>query len=253
MSRKIKPAEGTGNIREKIIGILGGMGPEATADFFSKVIALTPARKDQEHLRIIIDNNPKIPDRTEAIINKGESSAPLLIKTARNLEKAGVDFIVIPCNTAHYYYEDLVKEISVPVIHMIREVVKAVQSSLPRCQRVGLLATSGAAASKLYQKEFQKAGIDVIAPDPENQARVMDAINKIKSGRKKEQARETLLTIGNGLIAGGKAQAVVLGCTDIPLVIKKGDFSVPVFDSNWVLAEATVKFAREFGEDNKIK
>jgi aspartate racemase len=245
MSKEIKYTEGTGNMgeKEKIVGILGGMGPEATADFFSKVITLTPARKEQEHLRIIIDNNPKIPVRTDAILNKGESPVPLLIKTAKNLEKAGADFIVIPCNTAHYYYEDLVKEISVPVLHIIREVVHAVQSSLPRCQKVGLLATSGTVASRLYQTEFQKVGVNVIAPDPENQTKVMEAIHQIKSGRSKERARETMLAIGNGLIARGKAQAIVLGCTDIPLVIRKGDFSVPVFDSNWVLAEATVKFA----------
>jgi len=87
--------------KEKTIGILGGMGPYATVELFSKILKFTPARKDQEHLRIIIDNNLKIPDRTEAILGNGKSLLPEMIATAKNLEKAKVDFILIPCNTAH--------------------------------------------------------------------------------------------------------------------------------------------------------
>ena len=228
---------------EKVVGILGGMGPEATAAFFAKVIALTPARSDQDHLRIVIDNNPKIPERTEAILTKDRSLFPILVKTARNLEKAGVDFIAIPCNTVHYFYEDLVREISVPILHMIGEVARAVSASLPECERVGLLATTGTIASNLYQKEFRKTGIEVIVPDSQSQAEVMDAVLKIKAGRAKDRPRKELIEIGNLLIEG-KAQALILGCTEIPLVIKAGDFSVPVFDSIEILAEATVKFAR---------
>jgi len=228
---------------EKVIGILGGMGPEATADFFAKVVASSPAKCDQDHLRIIIDNNPKIPDRTQAILNANESPLPTLVKTAKNLEKAGVDFIVIPCNTAHYFYEDLIREISIPILHMIREVVNAVKASLPKCKRVGLLATTGTTTSNLYQKDFQKEGIEVITPDAQSQAEVMDAILRIKAGQAKNRARKQLIKAGNLLIER-KAEALILGCTDIPVVIKTTDFAVPVFDSNIVLAEATVKFAR---------
>ena len=230
---------------EKVVGVLGGMGPEATIDFFTKVVTLTPAKKDQDHLRIIIDNNPKIPDRTESILTQDKSIVSALIETAKNLEKAGVDFIAIPCNTAYYYYEDLVKEISIPILHMIREMAQAVQTSLPECKKVGLLATSGTVTTNLYQTEFQKIGVEVIVPDPKQQAKVMDAILIIKSGEEKGKAREELIKIGNLLIEQDKAQAIVLGCTDIPVVLRTDDFSVPVFDSNWVLAEATVKLARE--------
>ena len=229
---------------EKVVGILGGRGPEATADFFAKVIALTGAKRDQDHLRIIIDNNPKIPDRTEAILAKDGALFPMLVETAKNLERAGADFIVIPCNTVHYFYEDLVREISIPILHMIREVSYAVKASLPECQRVGLLATSGTTASNLYQTEFQKIGVEVVVPDPEYQTKVMDAILTIKSGHEKDRAREELTKVANLLIEQGRAQALILGCTDIPVVIKANDFSVPVFDSNLVLAKATVKFAR---------
>jgi len=229
---------------EKVVGVLGGMGPEATIDFFTKVVALTPGEKDQDHLRLIIDNNPKIPDRTEAILTQDKSIVPALIKTAKNLEKAGVDFIAMPCNTAHYFYDEVAKEISIPILHMIREVAQAVQASLPECKKAGLLATSGTITTNLYQTELQKIGVEVIAPDPEYQAKVMDAILLIKSGQEKERAREELLKIGSLLIEQGNAQAIILGCTDIPVVIRTDDFTVPVFDSNWVLAEATVKLAR---------
>ncbi len=228
---------------EKIVGVLGGMGPEATVDFFAKVIALTAAKRDQNHLRIIIDNNPKIPDRTEAILTKDDTLVPVLVETAKNLEKAGVDFIVIPCNTVHYFYDDLIKEVAVPVLHMIREVTNAIKTSLPNCKRVGLLATTGTVNSSLYQKECQKAGIEVLVPDSQGQAEVMEAILEIKGGSSKDSARKAILRKANQLLER-QAEALILGCTDIPLVIKVNDFPVPVFDSNWVLAETTVKFAR---------
>lgn len=228
---------------EKVVGVLGGMGPEATVDFFAKVIALTAAKKEQNHLRIIIDNNPKIPDRTEAILTKDETLVPILVEAGKNLEKAGVDFIAIPCNTVHYFYDDLIKEVSVPVLHIIREVTKAIKTSLPNCKRVGLLATTGTVTSSLYQKECHKAGIEVLVPDSEGQAKIMEAILRIKGGSSKASARKAILKEANQLLEH-KAEALILGCTDIPLVIKVNDFPVPVFDSNQVLAEATVKFAR---------
>ncbi len=227
---------------EKVVGILGGMGPEATARFFAQVIALTRAEKDQDHLRIIIDSNPKIPDRTEAILMKGSSLFPMLVDTAKNLERAGVDFIVIPCNTVHYFYEDLRKELSVPVLHMIREVVSAVGVSFPECRRLGLLATTGTVSANLYQDEIRKVGVKAMAPDADGQAEVMAAILSIKAGREKAGAREALIKVGNQLLKGG-AEGIILGCTEVPLVIRPKDFAVPVFDSTRILAEATVKFA----------
>jgi len=235
---------------EKVVGILGGMGPEATADFFEKVIALTPAKRDQDHLRIIINNNPKIPDRTEAILAKDEALFPILVETAKSLERAGVDFIVIPCNTVHYFYEDLVREVSIPILHMIREVAYAVKASLPGCKRLGLIATTGTITSNLYQKEFLKVGAKVIVPDPQCQAKVMDAILRIKAGQEKDRAREELVKAATLLIER-KVHALILGCTEVSLVFKTGDFPVPVFDSSQVLAESTVRFARSHSRHNQ--
>jgi len=103
-------------MNQKIIGILGGMGPEATLDLFHKIIKLTYAEKDQDHLRIIIDNNPKIPDRTDAISGTGKDPLPKLIVTAQILEKAGADFIIIPCNTAHYFISEIQQSIKIPIL-----------------------------------------------------------------------------------------------------------------------------------------
>ncbi len=100
--------------QEKIIGILGGMGPAATLALYERIIALTPAQCDQDHLRVIIDSNPKIPDRTAAILGNGESPLPAMAESAKTLERAGADFIVIPCNTAHYWLDELQKEVAIP-------------------------------------------------------------------------------------------------------------------------------------------
>jgi len=185
---------------EKEVGILGRMGPGAAVNFLNKVIALTPAQRDQDHLRIIIDNNPKIPDRTEAILTKAKSLFPILLETAKNLEKANADFIIIPSNTVHYFYEDLVTEISVPILHMMSEVVHAVSAPLPGCKRLGLIATNGTVASNLYQKQFRKLGVEVIVPDPQCQAKVMDAILSIKASHIRGRARREIIKAANLLI-----------------------------------------------------
>ncbi|GAH56604.1 unnamed protein product, partial [marine sediment metagenome] len=141
---------------EKIIGILGGMGPEATIDLFYKIIKFTPAEKDQDHFRIIIDNNPKIPDRTAAILGKGEDPLPALQETARNLEKAGVDFIIIPCNTAHYFLPQIQKSVNIPVLNMIEETAKETRKRIFPIQKVGLLASMGIYKTEIYHQHFKK-------------------------------------------------------------------------------------------------
>ena len=121
---------------EKIIGILGGMGPEATIDLFQKIVKLTPAQQDQEHLRIIIDNNPKIPDRTKAILHGGENPLPELIKTAQNLERAGADFIIIACNTAHYYLPEIQKTVNITIFSIMQETALYIHHVFPSMKQI---------------------------------------------------------------------------------------------------------------------
>ena len=230
----------------KIIGILGGMGPEATAELFLRIIRATPAEKDQDHLRIIIDNNPQIPDRTAAIMNRGPSPLPELISTGLNLERAGVDFIIIPCNTAHYYYDSLTKELNVPVLNMIRITAEKVGLLYPDADTLGLLATDGTIMSGIYSTEMKKFGLKVLAPVGEDQKKVMEAIYRyIKTGSLAE-GRKIILDVGRKLINDG-ADLLICGCTEVSLVLKDGDLRRPVVDPLQILAETAVAMARGIG------
>ncbi len=228
---------------EKIIGILGGMGPEATIDLFYKIIKFTSAEKDQDHLRIIIDNNPKIPDRTAAILGKGEDPLLALQQTARNLEKAGADFIIIPCNTAHYFLPSIQESVKIPILNMIEETAKETQKRIPQIQKVGLLASIGVYETKLYHQRFKKFNIEVISPEEKDKEEVMKAIYAIKAGDLSEGVKKSILKIAQELIDRG-AGAIIAGCTEIPLIIKEGDISVPIIDPTQVLAKAAVQKAK---------
>lgn len=232
----------------KVVGILGGMGPEATISLFEKIVSLTPADCDQDHLRIIVNNDPGITDRTDAIINANRSIVDELVNAAAVLERAGADFIVMPCNTAHHYYAELASAVNLPFINMIEEVAGRVQETLPACMQVGLLATTGTHISGVYQEVLQANGIAISALADELQTGVMQSVMRIKSTDQDEKnlARETLLQAGSTLVEAG-AGGLVLGCTEIALVIGGEDFSVPVFDSLQILAEATLEYAMDFG------
>jgi len=228
---------------EKIIGILGGMGPEATIDLFYKIIKFTPAKKDQDHLRIIIDNNPKIPDRTAAILGKGEDPLPALQETAQNLEKAGADFIVIPCNTAHYFLSSIQESVKIPILNMIEETARETQKKIPRIKRVGLLASIGVYKTEIYHQHFKKFNIEVISPEEKDKEEVMKIIYAVKAGNLFEGTKKNILKIVQKLIDKG-LEAIITGCTEIPLILKEGDVSVPVIDPTQILAQVAVREAR---------
>ena len=229
-------------MEEKIIGIVGGMGPEATADLYIRIIRATPVEKDQDHHRIIIDSNPKVPDRTPAIIGDGESPLPLMIETARNVEKAGADFLIMPCNTAHYFYDQLQESVEIPVLHMIRLSAGFTKNTYPEVSKAGLLATDGTIASRLYHEAYGKQGIEIVTPEEDGQERVMKAIYQdIKRG-KLDPGREILHHEAEMLIERG-AEAILNGCTEVSIVLHPGDVEVPIIDPLQVLAEEAVKLA----------
>ena len=224
---------------EKVIGILGGMGPEATAELFFRIIRATPAKRDQDHLRIVIDNNPEIPDRTEAILRGGPSPLPELIKTGLNLEKAGADFIIIPCNTAHYYLDEMAKSLRIPILNMIKLTAEKIHGEHPEIKRVGLIATEGTVKSGIYGRSLSSLEIDVLAPSDKLQTDVTMAIYwHIKSGDL-EKGRKIIHSVGRRLDAEG-AEAVICGCTEVSLVLKDGDLPIPVVDPLQILAKAAV-------------
>lgn len=230
---------------EKVIGILGGMGPEATLDCFHKILENTPAERDQDHLRILIDCNPKIPDRTAAICGKGISPVPTMLDSAQSLTKAGADFIIIPCVSAHAFLEELQKQVDIPFIAIYDAAARTIEQTYPSIKQVGILATSGTIQSGFFQKRLEQSRINAIIPEKADQARVMTCIYEIKatsSATGRENVKKSLLNIANRLLERG-AQGIIAGCTEIPLILKSGDLNVPFFDVLLILARAAIKAA----------
>ena len=193
----------------KILGVIGGMGPEATSYYYENVIAHTRAEKDQDHINMVILSHASIPDRTESIIS-GDSAHLIRILTedARTLEKMGAANIAIPCNTSHYYYEQIQKAVSVPVINMVRESVAYAVEKIADVKRIGIMATDGTINSRIYHKECRKLGITPVKPSPERQRDVMSLIYRVLS----EFMRKG-------------CDAVILACTE--LSVFKGKHEIP--------------------------
>jgi aspartate racemase len=228
--------------KEKIIGILGGMGPEATIDLFQKIVKLTRAQQDQEHLRIIIFNNPKIPDRTKAILYDGKNPLPELIKTAQELEKAGADFVIIPCNTAHYYHEQIQKTVGIPILNMIQETALYIHHTLPQVKRVTVFATIGTNQAGLYQAYLNYFGIETLPLTKTEQEQIMEIIYGVKAGQDLNQLKKRVIKIAKLQTEKG-TQAIIAGCTELPLVLKDGDVAIPIIDPTLILAQKAVEEA----------
>src|SRR5690606_26760014 len=229
---------------QRSIGILGGMGPEATADLFAKIIRATPARRDQDHIRVVIDSDPRIPDRAAHIWGRGPDPRPHMLRAARHLVDAGADLIVIPCNTAHAFYDDIAAAVPVPVLHIMREVAAWLAVEHPDLRRVGLLATVTTIRLGLYHEALAEMGVEVLVPHEVAQQGVTRAIygpDGVKAGNHRA-ARERVLAAARDVARRG-AQGVILGCTELPLVMGPEDLDVPVIDANDVLARAAVREA----------
>ncbi|HSL87002.1 MAG TPA: amino acid racemase, partial [Bacteroidales bacterium] len=172
-------------MKEKILCIIGGMGPEASAQLYMKMIKATKVKKDQEHFRIIIDSNPKIPDRTRAILGLGESPVNDIVETANNLQKMGVDIACIPCITSHYFYDDVIKGTDLKIIHALEELNIYIHEEYPGIKKIGVLATTGTKNTKIFDRYLKD--VTIVYPDEKFQEDyVMEAIygegTGIKSG-----------------------------------------------------------------------
>jgi aspartate racemase len=229
---------------EKTIGIIGGMGPEATADVFAKMVASTPSRKDQDHLRIVIDNNPKVPSRFKFIMGRGESPLSYLIHMAKKLEKYGADFLLIPCNAAHHFYDQIQKEVGIPILHISKEVRKHIRSMKSKPQKVGLMASGSTVKANVYQRVFRGSKIELILPSSKDQQVISEAIYSFKRGMRTKRLENKLMNVARSLRKMG-AQAIILGCTELPVILRGGKSSLGFIDANEVLARAAVKKAKQ--------
>lgn len=228
-------------MEKQAIGIIGGMGPMATLDLFGKIIAHTDAATDAEHVRVYIDCHTGIPDRTRAILNGGESPVPYLLESARKLADMGAGFLLIPCNTSHYYYRDICRESPVPVMNMICETADELQRL--GVTRVGLLATDGTCRSGVYQQELSARGIQTLCPDEAEQREVMRLIYDGVKADAPTFDTAVLAALLKRLKAAG-AQRIVLGCTELPLGFDR--YGLPrtdTVDPADILARAAVKAA----------
>jgi aspartate racemase len=234
-------------MNENVIGILGGMGPEATLDCFGKIIKNTPAQNDQDHLRVVIDSNPKVPDRTAAIIGEGELPTDIMAEGCRILEQAGAGFIIIPCVSAHFFLKAVQSQINLPILSIFDAVAETIEEGHPNLKKIGLMATSGTISGKLFQKRLADSGIETVVPDDEDQARIMAAIYDIKNAqsiRSRADITADLTSVAQKLITQThKVQGIIAGCTEIPLALSQEHLSVPYFDSLLLLARAAIRRA----------
>ena len=224
------------------VGILGGMGPEATVSFFGELVRRTPATRDQDHLKVVVLNDPTIPDRTAFLMGGGKSPLPKLIAGVKALQDQGADMIAIPCNTAHYFLEEMRAAVQIPILDIVQETIRALHQKAPGEKTVGILSTAATARMDLYGSALDKAGYRVCLPDATHQARVTQAIQLIKSSADPDSARALQEETLRHLQSQG-AGVAILACTELGLV--EIDSPVPLVDSLKALAAATVAQATQ--------
>lgn len=223
------------------MGVLGGVGPLATIYFADLVVKMTDAKTDQEHIAMVILNHSSIPDRTEYIMDKSKPNPlPVMVGDAKMLEDDNCDYIVIPCNTAHYFYDEIQKSVNVPIINILEETVKYCEETIPDVKKIGVLATDGTIKSQAYQNIIQKHSLECVIPSEEDQKSVMNIIyNQVKAG-KTVDIFEFHRIIGELKKSG--CDAIVLGCTELSII--KKDFEIvreDIVDSMECLARASIK------------
>ncbi len=221
---------------KRTAGVLGGMGPEATVDFLASIIALTPATCDQDHLPVIIDQNTQVPSRQAAFLGRGEDPGAELAKMGARLEIAGADFLVMPCNLAHTFTAELLDAVGIPLISIIDAAVSEVGD---KCDVVGIMAIDGTIASGLYQGAIDAAGMRWLTPDTGELGRLKALVNLFKAGGDRDEVAAGMKEIALALEDRG-ADAVIAGCTEIPLVLSADDVGVPWVSSTRALAQRTV-------------
>ena len=221
----------------KTLGVIGGLGPMATAYFMQLVIDMTDALTDQEHIPMIIYNCPQIPDRTGYLLGKQKvNPGPQIIECGKKIETAGAELIAIPCITAHALFPEIEKELETPVLHIIRETAAYLKRE--GISRVGLEATDGTVQTGVFQKELERQGIEVLLPSKDKQEMVMHIIyNNVKAGRRVDMDR--FQQIETELQEKG-AEVIVLGCTELSMVSRDEKIGHGYLDAMEVLARAAV-------------
>ena len=235
----------------KLVGIVGGVGPEASNAFCEMLIKYKEKEKDQDNIPFIHYCDPQIPDRTEAILGIGEDPTQPIINVCLTLQGIGADFLVIPCNTAHHFLNRIQDEVDVPIVDMTKVLVKKVLVDNPKIKKVGVLATTGSIKAGIFQNYFKSVGVETLLPDEIDQETVvMEAIygkQGIKAGKKR--VPKILLTRAAQRLIDQGAEAIILGCTEIPLVLKNKDPKMKYYDTMELVAKEIVNYHEIKKED----
>lgn len=219
----------------KTLGVLGGMGPAATLDFLAKLQAATPASRDQDHIRVLVDINPQTPDRNDP----GSEPGPVLAAMAVGLRDAGAEVLAIACNTAHAYVDEIRRASDLPLIDMIDAACQ--KARLGGGGKVGILATG--LAHGLYADRLTGMGLEPVSLSKAKQEWFMSLLYRIKAGDLGEEVQDEMAAVAESLVEAG-AEAVIAGCTEVPLVLTADDLEVPLIDAGLVLAERCVEVCR---------
>jgi aspartate racemase len=225
---------------KKAVGIIGGMGPMATVELFHNIVKFTDAGKDSEHIHIYIDNNVNIPDRTASILFGGPSPVPYIVDSAKKLEQMGAELLAFPCNTLHYYWNEITQKVNVPIINMLEET--AIFAREAGYEKVGLLATSATVHSGIYEKYLNRFGIYLILPDDEGQDEIMRLIyDGVKAGAETYNTCEFMKVIDRMCEKG--ASSFILGCTELPIAVYRYGLSMSYIDPSVILAKTLIRIA----------
>ena len=224
------------------IGILGGMGPLASAEFVVKLVQATPAARDQEHFPTTLDSSPQIPDRPAAIYRGGPDPLPAMTEVVRRLEAAGCALIAMPCNTVHHWYDALTRLTPLPIVHIADAVSTRLHELAPDAKRVGILGARVTSQMGIYSLRLGNAWEWVYPSEEELDMLVMPGVAAVKSGDL-VRGRTLFLAAAQGLLTQG-VDAIVFACTEIPVVLTQADLQVPAIDSTEALARQTVARAQ---------
>ena len=226
---------------ERCLGVLGGMGPQATVDFLAKLVQVTPVQREQDHLHVLVDSNPKVADRNLALAGQGPSPAPQLVAMAQRLERAGAQLLVMACNTAHAFEREIRAAVAVPFVGIVDEAADACARLGAR--QVGLLAAPGCLAAGLYQRALAQRGMAPVLLAPAEQAAFDALLYRIKLGEPRAALSPAMQALAHGLIARG-ADTVLAACTEVPLVLSQAEVERALIDATHNLAERCVLYAR---------
>lgn len=227
-----------------MLGVLGGMGPLATADFLAKVAAATPAATDQEHIPVIAWSVPQIPPRIPAIFGKGQSPLPAMLEGIRTLKNAGAEGVAIACNTAHYWFDQLQSQGGLPMLHIADAALAEAKRGAPTAKVLGLLATEGTLAAGFYQQRIEAAGCRLVLPIAADQALLGQSIDMVKAGDVAAAARIAEPVVRRLLDAG--AERIIVGCTELPIALAACSEALKpqLIDATAALATACVGWSR---------